>query len=142
MSRKSKVLNHGIAVIGTAVLLTVMATGCGWTNEMIFHPPQPSYGLSDVHLIRRKNCQVAVRFLPNPHARYTILYSHGNAEDLGHTMPPMRAFRDAGFSVLTYDYPDYGLSRDYNRAGATEKGAYHAATLAYEYVTSTLKSPD
>lgn len=49
-------------------------------------------------------------FLPNPSARYTLWYFHGNAEDLGDIEPRLRALRDLGFAVFAYDYPGYGRS--------------------------------
>ena len=140
MSRKLKALNHRMTVAGATVLLILVVTGCSWTNALIFHPPQCSYQPSDVHLIRCKDSRVAMKYLPNPDATYVLLYSHGNAEDLGHTLPLMRAFRDRGFAVVTYDYPGYGLSRD-EKGEPTEKGAYRSALSVYGCVTGTLKFP-
>lgn len=125
MPKKSRAW-YSVGLVTTVSFgILLMMQGCGWTNSMIFHPPRSSYNTRDVEIIRRKNGQVAVKCLENSSAKYTILYSHGNAEDLGHTLELMRAFRDRGFSVITYDYPGYGLSVDYGR-GPTEKGAYWA----------------
>src|SRR5262245_29266157 len=43
--------------------------------------------------------ELAVLWLPNPGARFTLWYFHGNAEDLGDIELALREFHDAGFSV-------------------------------------------
>jgi pimeloyl-ACP methyl ester carboxylesterase len=40
----------------------------------------------------------------------TLLYSHGNAEDLGQSTMLYEIWKDAGFGVMAYDYPGYGQS--------------------------------
>lgn len=51
-----------------------------------------------------------VHWLPHPRARYTLLYSHGNAEDLGQLLPLLQELRGLGLSILVHDYPGYGQS--------------------------------
>jgi fermentation-respiration switch protein FrsA (DUF1100 family) len=54
--------------------------------------------------------QIACRHLGNKRSDLLVIYSHGNGEDLGHIEPILKNYRDAGFSILAYDYPGYGLS--------------------------------
>ena len=63
----------------------------------------------------------------------TLLWSHGNAEDLSNTFF-LELFHQAGFGVLGYDYPGYGISD----GKPTEKACYHAIDKTYEYLTETL----
>jgi abhydrolase domain-containing protein 17 len=49
-------------------------------------------------------------YLPNPKARWTLLYFHGNAEDLGDIFPVLEMFYKHGFSVFAWDYRGYGKS--------------------------------
>jgi fermentation-respiration switch protein FrsA (DUF1100 family) len=92
-------------------LLTVVAFA--FAERVIFQPPPASYAVGDLPFRRIRVGDgdfIAVLYLPNDSARYTILYSHGNAEDLGHLFHVLRALRDAGFSVVGYDYRGYGQS--------------------------------
>jgi fermentation-respiration switch protein FrsA (DUF1100 family) len=102
------------------------------SDKGIFHPPPSSYEDSDEILKLRCEDGVAISaiFLPNPRARCTILYSHGNAEDIGEDRPLLEAIRDAGFSVFAYDYHGYGTS-----AGTpSERNAYRDIDAAYDYL--------
>ena len=79
--------------------------------------------------------KIPVLYLPNPTARYTILYSHGNLEDLGFIRPRLESFRKHGYSVLGYDYPGFGCAT----GAKNEGGVFDAAEAAYNYLTQTLK---
>ena len=91
---------------GAAVLARLLA------SRALFHPGFASRRAPDgMHKIRAANGDdVAILHLPNPAARFTIWFFHGNAEDLGDIEPWLRVLRDAGFSVFAFDYPGYGLS--------------------------------
>lgn len=55
--------------------------------------------------------QLTALYLRNPQARYTILYYHGNGEDLGDLEDIFREYYfENGFSVFAYDYRGYGTS--------------------------------
>ncbi len=111
------------------------------SDRMIFLPPPSSYDARQlpVTLVRTEDgAEVAVLYLPNPAARFTLLYSHGNAEDLGHLLPLLEELRAAGFAVLAFDYRGYGLSSD-DRPSA--RGAYADENAAYRYATQTLHIP-
>ncbi|MFM7369147.1 MAG: alpha/beta hydrolase, partial [Sphaerospermopsis kisseleviana] len=55
-------------------------------DSMIFLPQPSSYEDTKdiIKLKTRENQQISAVYLPNPTAKYTILYVHGNAEDLGY----------------------------------------------------------
>jgi abhydrolase domain-containing protein 17 len=80
-------------------------------DRVIFMPPSASYAAGEFRRVDVEGGDsVAVSYLPNEAARYTILYSHGNAEDLGHVLPVLRQLHGAGFGVIAYDYRGYGQS--------------------------------
>src|SRR5215813_11040539 len=93
-----------------------------FVNRIIFQPPPPTYRLSsEVLSFSSDGIKIAAVYLKNPDAAYTILYSHGNAEDLGTIRPILEELRIMGFSAFAYDYRGYGLS-----AGtSSEKTTYH-----------------
>ena len=78
---------------------------------------------------------LAVVYLPNEAARYTILYSHGNAEDLGHVRPLLQALRDLGFAEIGYDYRGYGQS---GGGPASARTASEDAEAVHRYATGHL----
>ena len=81
--------------------------------------------------------RITAVYLPNPQATYTLLFSHGNAEDLGDALSFLQMYRQAGFAVFAYDYRGYGTST----GRPTEAGVYEDAAAAYRYLTGTLHVP-
>lgn len=76
-------------------------------------------------------------------ATYTILYSHGNAEDLGLLVEDQYIEElsfSTGASVLAYDYVGYSLSRLEGRA-PSEEGCYRAVEAAWTYLTELAMIP-
>lgn len=72
--------------------------------------------------------------LPNPQAVYTVLFSHGNAEDIRDVAPLLNEIHESGFAVFAYDYRGYGSGDGV----PTEENAYKDIDAAYAYVTGTL----
>lgn len=111
-----KALRSSLRVVGgLAVLLYagLALLGCTMADKMIFQPQRSSYDtrLPNLEQVAMPDgTSLAVLFLPNPGVRHTILYFHGNAEDLGNTLPILRQFQADGFSVLSFDYRGYGRS--------------------------------
>lgn len=100
-------------------------------RSRMFHPPEPSTytrtadqkfrvttsgaTIDNTHYIFGDsgiNCIAVAVFEPLLFKHgYTILYSHGNAVDIGSIHPHMKAMAvDLGVRVIAYDYPGYGLS--------------------------------
>ncbi|MGC9525125.1 MAG: alpha/beta hydrolase [Limnospira sp.] len=109
------------------------------SDRMIFHPRPASYDRTEELLFLETTDETAIAalYLPNPRAQYTILYSHGNAEDIGDIRRRLQDLRDLGFSVFAYDYPGYGLSG----GKPSVAGTYRAIDAAYNYLTETLNVP-
>lgn len=108
-------------------------------DSKIFLPPPSSY-TEMPELIRLKTSdgvQISALYLENPQATYTVLYSHGNAEDLGTSRPILETIRQAGFSVFSYDYRGYGTSQ----GRPSERGSYRDIDAAYRYLREDLKIP-
>ena len=108
-------------------------------DRQIFLPQACSYELSDrfITLETTDGVRLCAIHLPNPQARYTLLYSHGNAEDVGDILPDLEALRQNGFAVFAYDYRGYGLST----GTPSVKGACTDILTAYHYLTTTLGVP-
>jgi abhydrolase domain-containing protein 17 len=109
------------------------------SDQQIFLPQPSSYRDSPeiVKLRSGNGQQISALYLANPSAVFTLLVSHGNAEDLGDDRPWLEDLRRAGFNVLAYDYQGYGTSQ--GKPG--EKTAYQDESAAYDYLTLTLQTP-
>ncbi|MBI4543660.1 MAG: alpha/beta hydrolase [Gemmatimonadetes bacterium] len=120
-----------LVAYGVLALLALL-----WSERLIFQPPPASYGPAPdlLSLTTSDGVALAALYLPNPDGRYTLLYSHGNAEDLGDARPGLEALRDLGFAVFAYDYRGYGRSS----GRASEAGVYRDVEAAYQYLTGPL----
>jgi fermentation-respiration switch protein FrsA (DUF1100 family) len=110
------------------------------SDRLIFLPPLPTYPDSRdiLHIPTPEGVTLAARYLPCPDARATMVYFHGNAEDLGGVEPRLQLLRDRlHVSVLAWDYPGYGRSG--GRVG--EVATLRAAHAVLAYVTGTLGVP-
>lgn len=110
-------------------------------DRQIFLAPPPSYGEGDLPLLRIPTAgggEVAALHLPSSSRSLTLLVSHGNAEDLGNLAPFLAQMREAGFSVLAYDYRGYGAS---SGPRATEQRTYRDVEAVYRHAVETLKIP-
>ncbi len=111
-----------------------------YSDRMIFLPPPASYGAGpDLTWIPAGDgTRLAARWLPSPDARYTLVYSHGNATDLGQIEPRLQELRERlGVSVLAWDYPGYGQTGGLPGEPATLRGARAVA----DYATRVLGVP-
>lgn len=108
-------------------------------DSMIFLPGPASYQdtVDILKLPVTDNEQISALHLPNPDATYTLLYSHGNAEDLGDIRPVLDRLQSWGFSLFAYDYRGYGTSN----GRPSERHAYQDAEAAYRYLTQHLHIP-
>ncbi len=98
---------------------------------LIFQPHPSSYTDTDqiLKLKTMNSAIISVLYLPNPGAEYTILYSHGNAEDLGDIREVLHQFHEHGFSVIAYDYSGYGTSS----GQPSEDASYADISAVYDY---------
>ena len=104
-----------------------------FSGKMIFPVPTPQYTEDTFPLLRLPiddNTEIAALYLPNEAAHYTLLYCHGNAEDLGSAKPLLEAFHKRGYAVFAFDYPGYGLSD----GKPSEAGCFAAIAAAFHYL--------
>jgi abhydrolase domain-containing protein 17 len=130
-----------LVLVAVAVYGAVAALAFVYAERVLFQPPEPSYTGALVPFTRLPvgdGDTLAVQHLANPDARFTILYSHGNAEDLGYLQQVLLELRDAGFAVIAYDYRGYGQSTG---GRATVLGAVEDAAAVYRYVVDELAVP-
>jgi fermentation-respiration switch protein FrsA (DUF1100 family) len=110
-----------------------------YSDRMIFLPPAPSYrNSSEILKVPTDGGErIAAIYLANPAATYTLLFSHGNGEDLGSVAQELPALSELGFSVFAYDYRGYGVSE----GKPLEPHVYADIDGAYDYLTARLHVP-
>lgn len=129
-----------IKLLRSIFLLYIFLGLYGWllSDSAIFFPPKPTYASSDnILFIKTDQQQIAAVYLKNENSTHTILYSHGNAVDLGGLQRMIGNFYNNGFSVLAYDYSGYGLSD----GSPSEQAVYNNAQAAYDFLINELGAP-
>ena len=110
-----------------------------YADHILFPSPNPpTYEEKDVdfYVTTESGEKIAcLQLLAKEPNGLTILYSHGNGEDLGMLKPLLEEFTKFGCNVIAYDYPGYGLSE----GSSTEASCYAAIDTLYEHVTSDMK---
>ncbi len=109
------------------------------SDGMIFLPHPSSYRDSPdiLKISTASGKKISAMYLPNPSARFTLLVSHGNAEDLGDDRDWLQELRKIGFSVFAYDYEGYGTSE----GKPSEQTVYQDEAAAYDYLAINLRTP-
>lgn len=128
-------------LLGVALYLFLLVIAYLISDRLIFLPPVSSYTDEDLPVVMvptEDGAEIATLYLSNPDASHTILFSHGNAEDLGHLLGFLEQIRQAGFAVIAFDYRGYGLSTG-GPPGA--KAAYRDEAAVYHYTTRKLGIP-
>lgn len=114
-----------------AVLLFV---GLFLSDSMMFPLPSNDYSIPGTMRLPLQTGgageYVEALHLKNPQARHTLLYSHGNGEDLETVLPLLNEYVRRGFSVLAYEYPGYGRSP----GKSNEKTVTASIDAAYSYL--------
>lgn len=114
-----------------------MGAGLG---RLVFQPPPSTYGRDPnlLWLTTELNETIPAFYIHKQSARFTLLFSHGNAEDLGLII---RYFKEVSnmltVSVFAYEYSGYGMS-----TGRPSEAAVHADVVAaFRYVRDQLGTP-
>jgi abhydrolase domain-containing protein 17 len=129
----------GLVLLAAAIYLLLVVVSLFLSDQMIFHPQRAGYRDDDktIKLKSADGAKISAIYLPNPAAVYTVLFSHGNAEDIGDSEALLEVIRAAGFAVFAYDYQGYGTSE----GKPTERHAYEDEDAAYNYMVHSLNLP-
>ncbi len=121
------------------VYLTISVFVFFASDRMLF-PVRPSSYVDSPDIVkipRGDGTFLSAVYLLQTNAACTVLYSHGNAEDIGELLPYFRQYAEQGFSVLAYDYQGYGTSE----GKPTEAGTCKDIEAAYRYLVQTRGVP-
>jgi abhydrolase domain-containing protein 17 len=108
-------------------------------DRFLFRPKVSSYrdGKRIFKLQASDGVRLSALHLPNRKAEFTVLYFHGNGEDLGDSLARMERLRALGFGVFAFDYRGYGTSE----GSPSEAALYADAELAWRWLTVTAVIP-
>src|SRR4026208_1279584 len=83
-----KRLLRSMIIIPILAYLAFAAYAYFFSEQLIFQPQQSSYADDKeiIKLISKDGTEISAIYLQNSNAEYVILYSHGNAEDIGDGM--------------------------------------------------------
>ena len=129
------------SLLRIAFLLYVglIAFGYFLSDRYIFLPRPSSYKDTPefLKLTTENGSKITALYLSNRSAKFTLLISHGNSEDLGDDRDWLEDLQKAGFSVFAYDYEGYGTSE----GRPNETRTYQDESSAYSYLVTELKTP-
>jgi fermentation-respiration switch protein FrsA (DUF1100 family) len=128
-----------LILIPVLVYIGLGAIAYFFADRLIFQP-QPSFDRDNDSILKLATPngeKISAKFFENPNAEFTILFSHGNAEDIFGSDWFFKELSNAGFNVFAYDYRGYGTSEGM----VSEKNSYEDAQTAYDYLTEKLKIP-
>jgi len=133
---KLKIIQSMLSVllILLAVYLFIGLFAYFGADNVIFQPQPIDFKDDDsiIKLTTPNGEKISAKLFRNEKADFTILYSHGNAEDIFTLSPFFEELSKLGFNVLAYDYRGYGTSE----GKPTENNAYQDIEAAYNYLVN------
>lgn len=113
-------------------------------STLLFQPPNNPTSLPRSKyfwLKTSRGSQIPAFHIEQPHARFTVLYSHGNAEDLGMIYNYITELsRLLYVNIIAYDYTGYGLGTRHvqniqnEKSESSEENCYSDIEAAYAYL--------
>ncbi len=132
---KSQKMHPLLTLLGTlAFLYLAVAVAAHYLANFLIFPVFPStYTAAQYPLtLQTENgLNIPAYHQEKPGNRFTVLYSHGNGEDLGDIRYTLNKFSARGYNLFAYEYPGYGLSD--GKASVTN--TYQSAVAAYRTLT-------
>jgi uncharacterized protein len=93
-------------------------------------PEQAGLKFEEVSLLTADKVKLHAWWVPSETNRPALVFSHGNAGNIGHRLDKLKIFHDLGVNVLIYDYRGFGRSE----GSPSEAGVYADVQAAYDYV--------
>ena len=123
-----------------SIYLILLVIALFFTNKLVFRPPDTPYPDERSHFIEipsPDSSHISAAYLPPDEGMPTLLWSHGNAENLGSLADSVEGFKELGFGILAYDYPGYGESP----GSPSEPECQRAIKATYQHLVGPLKCP-
>lgn len=98
-----------------------------------FTPAWINLSFEDVYIQTEDKVKINAWFIHQNNAKYTLLFCHGNAGNIGHRLDKLLLLKDIGLNVFIIDYRGYGKSQ----GRPSENGLYLDAQAGYDYLVKT-----
>ena len=121
------------------IYVVILAYAWFISDRLLFQPHPPSYP-NDATILKLdtgRGYTISALHLPAANAKFTLLFCHGNAEDIGDLREYLELYRARGWSVFAFDYSGYGTSGGHPSEGQV----YRDVLLAYRCLTRQLQVP-
>lgn len=127
------VIAVGVVYVGCGIYMMIMESRLLYhpTRQLTTTPAHHRLHFEDVALIAADAVRLHGWFVPAPNAPHVVLLCHGNSGNIGDIVDTLPVLREAGMSVLAFDYRGYGHSEGL----PTEQGTYEDALAAWKHLT-------
>lgn len=137
--KKNKFSLLRLLLLAVITCITCLTLAIYFSDILIFQPPRsgvaPDKAMTMLQVT--PEIKIALLHLSLASSEYTILYSHGNGEDLFDLKSFFADFNQRGYALISYDYEGYGASQ--GQPG--EHNTYRDIEAVYRYMTTVLKIP-
>ena len=108
-------------------------------KEILIYPSSFGASFKDIYITTEDNVRINGWLISNPRAKYTLLFFHGNAGNIGDRIDKLQLLYQAGINIFIIDYRGFGKSQGV----PSEPGFYRDAFASYDYLLNTAGvSPD
>ncbi len=104
-------------------------------KQVEFTPKVINAAFDDVYIKTEDNITLNGWFIPCDNSKYTLIFLHGNAGNIGNRLDKINLLRETGVNIFIIDYRGYGRSK----GQPNEFGFYCDAKTAYEYLVNERK---
>ena len=104
-------------------------------KEIEYTPEIVGLPFEDIYIKTEDDIQINGWFIPEENARYTLLFCHGNAGNIGHRLEKLMLLHKIKLNLFIIDYRGYGRSK----GSPSEKGIYLDIKAAYNYLVDKRK---
>ena len=94
-------------------------------------PEEWGLAYEDVFLDTEEGVRLHGWYIPRQGAKQTLLFFHGNADNISHRGASVEIFHRLGLNIFIFDYRGYGKSQ----GKPDENGLYQDARAAWRYLT-------
>ena len=103
-------------------------------KEILIYPSSAGMSFKDIYITAQDNVRINGWFISNPKAKYTLLFFHGNAGNIGDRIDKLQLLYQVGLNIFIIDYRGFGRSQ----GSPSESGFYRDALAAYDYLLNTI----
>ena len=127
----------------TTIIVGVFVGGCGalffGQEKLVFFPhsdiamtpEEAGLKYEDLYLEPAPRARINAWYVPADAGRGTVIFCHGNGENIGDDVDYIEFYNGLGMNVLIVDYRGYGKSS----GKPSEKATYEDAAVAWKYLT-------